>query len=95
MSVPLHLSSRYGDYLSEVGEVVLGSIDNEEQPPPPGTTFRGTQMPYFLRITGGIGLHAGVLPGHRDSHGCVRMPRLFAQKLFETVPLGTPVSVTD
>lgn len=93
--VPLHLSSRYGDYLSEVGEVVLASIDNEEQPPPPGTTFRGTQMPYFLRITGGIGLHAGVLPGHRDSHGCVRMPRLFAQKLFETLSLGTPVIVTD
>jgi len=93
--VPQHISGRYGDYVTDMGEVVLANVDSHDQPPPPGTTFRGTPMPYFMRIVGGIGLHAGPLPGHPDSHGCVRFPRLFAQRLFETVPLGSKVVVTD
>jgi subtilisin family serine protease len=93
--VPQYISGRYGDYVTDMGEVVLANVDSHDQPPPPGTTFRGTPMPYFMRIVGGIGLHAGPLPGHPDSHGCVRFPRLFAQRLFETVPLGTKVVVTD
>ena len=35
------------------------------------------------RITwNGIALHGGPLPGYAASHGCVRMPYGFAEKLF-------------
>ena len=93
--VPQYISGRYGDFVTDMGEVVLAGIDNHDQLPPPGTTFRGTPMPYFMRIFGGIGMHAGPLPGFPQSHGCVRFPRLFAQRLFEMVPLGTKVLVVD
>jgi chemotaxis protein histidine kinase CheA len=51
-------------------------------------------MPNMLRITwSGIALHGGPLPGHAASHGCVRMPYGFAEKLFDKVPLGTRVII--
>ncbi len=90
-----YVSGRYGDYVTDMGEAVLVNIDNHDQQPPPGTTFRGTPMPYFMRIFGGIGLHAGPLVGHPDSHGCVRFPLRFAKLLFDAVPLGTKVDVGD
>jgi len=93
--LPVHVSSRYGDYVNSVGEVALSNINNEETPPPKDATFHGVNMPYFLRIEGGIGLHAGPLPGYRSSHGCIRLPPCFAKKLYEVVPPGTPVTVTD
>lgn len=93
--VPQYVSGRYGDYVSEAGDVILTNIDNHDQLAPPGSTFRGTPMPFFMRIFGGIGLHAGPLPGFPQSHGCVRFPKLFAQRLFDAVPLGTPVDVVD
>lgn len=93
--VPQYVSGRYGDYVSESGDVLLANIDNHDQQAPAGATFRGTAMPYFMRIVGGIGLHAGPLPGFPQSHGCVRFPKLFAQRLFDAVPLGTPVDVDD
>ena len=41
-------------------------------------------MPNMQRITwNGIALHGGPLPGYAASHGCVRMPYGFAEKLFE------------
>src|SRR6202140_2958730 len=40
-------------------------------------------MPHMQRITwNGIALHGGPLPGYAASHGCVRMPFGFAEKLF-------------
>src|SRR3984893_15539548 len=43
-------------------------------------------MPHMLRITwNGIALHGGPLPGYAASHGCVRMPFGFAEKLFDKV----------
>jgi lipoprotein-anchoring transpeptidase ErfK/SrfK len=51
-------------------------------------------MPYFMRITGAVGMHAGYLPGVPDSHGCIRMPNEMARTFFENVSYGTPVRVT-
>jgi len=49
-------------------------------------------MPNMLRITwNGIALHGGPLPGYAASHGCVRMPFGFAEKLFDKVSIGTRV----
>jgi lipoprotein-anchoring transpeptidase ErfK/SrfK len=52
-------------------------------------------MPHMLRITwNGIALHGGPLPGYAASHGCVRMPFGFAEKLFDKVPIGTRVIIS-
>src|SRR3954463_10952516 len=41
-------------------------------------------MPNMQRITwNGVALHGGPLPGYAASHGCVRMPYGFAEKLFD------------
>jgi lipoprotein-anchoring transpeptidase ErfK/SrfK len=51
-------------------------------------------MPNMLRITwSGIALHGGPLPGYAASHGCVRMPYDFADKLFDKVPIGMRVII--
>jgi len=36
----------------------------------------------------GIALHGGPLPGYAASHGCVRMPFDFAEKVFDKAPMG-------
>jgi lipoprotein-anchoring transpeptidase ErfK/SrfK len=52
-------------------------------------------MPHMLRITwNGIALHGGPLPGYAASHGCVRMPFGFAEKLFDKVRIGTRVVIS-
>ncbi len=52
-------------------------------------------MPHMLRITwNGLALHGGPLPGYAASHGCVRMPFGFAQKLFDKVGIGTRVIIS-
>jgi len=46
-------------------------------------------MPNMQRITwNGIALHGGPLPGYAASHGCVRMPYGFAEKLFDKTRTG-------
>jgi len=90
-----HVSNLYGEYVDEAGEVVKANVDVTKEPAPEGATFQGAKMPYFLRFTGGYGLHAGVLPGHRASHGCVRLPRAMAKHFFENAVVGMQVTVTD
>src|SRR3954447_24996370 len=51
-------------------------------------------MPHMQRITwSGIALHGGPLPGYAASHGCVRMPYGFAEKLFDKVEIGMRVII--
>src|ERR1700726_2423647 len=51
-------------------------------------------MPHMQRITwSGIALHGGPLPGHAASHGCVRLPYDFAEKLFDKTPIGMRVII--
>src|SRR5471032_1810153 len=46
-------------------------------------------MSHMQRITwNGIALHGGPLPGYAASHGCVRMPFGFAEKLFGKTRIG-------
>jgi hypothetical protein len=52
-------------------------------------------MPNMLRITwNGIALHGGPLPGYAASHGCVRMPYGFAEKVFDKAPMGMRVIIS-
>ena len=89
-----HQSSQYGDYVdAATGTPVMQNIDRNVDPQPPGTTYDGANMFYFMRFTRGIGMHAGYLPGYPASHGCVRMPQEMAQAFFRNVSVGTPVEV--
>ena len=89
-----HVSSRYGDYVDDAGNVVMPNIDVEKDKKPPGTRFKGAPMPYFMRIVDGVGMHAGYLPGYPASHGCIRMPEFMAENFFKSVSTGTPVTIT-
>ena len=52
-------------------------------------------MPNMQRITwNGIALHGGPLPGYAASHGCVRMPFPFAEKLFDKTRIGMRVIIS-
>ena len=56
--------------------------------------YDDASMPFTQRITwSGIALHAGPLPGYPASHGCVRMPYEFAQRLFDMTKIGMRVIV--
>jgi lipoprotein-anchoring transpeptidase ErfK/SrfK len=89
-----HVSSQYGDYVDSAGNVVVPNVDVGKDPKPPGTKFKGAPMPYFMRIVGGVGMHAGYLPGYPASHGCIRMPEFMAENFFRSVSTGTPVTIT-
>jgi hypothetical protein len=52
-------------------------------------------MPNMQRITwNGVALHGGPLPGYAASHGCVRMPYGFAEKLFDKTQIGMRVIIS-
>jgi chemotaxis protein histidine kinase CheA len=57
--------------------------------------YDDAHMPHMNRITwNGIALHGGPLPGYAASHGCVRMPFGFAQKLFGKTKIGMRVIIS-
>jgi hypothetical protein len=58
------------------------------------TMYDDAWMPHMQRITwNGVALHGGPLPGYAASHGCVRMPYGFAEKLFEKTRIGMRVII--
>jgi lipoprotein-anchoring transpeptidase ErfK/SrfK len=58
--------------------------------------YNNAPMPYMQRLTwDGIALHAGQIPGHPASHGCVRLPLAFARELFQVTRMGGSVHVID
>ena len=57
--------------------------------------YSGAPMPFMQRITwSGVALHEGENIGHPASHGCIRMPRDFAIKLFNVTKMGVRVIVS-
>ena len=57
--------------------------------------YSGAPMPFMQRITwSGVAMHQGVLPGYPASHGCIRMPQAFAQKMWNWTRMGARVFVT-
>ena len=54
--------------------------------------YDDASMPFMQRLTwSGVALHAGALPGYPASHGCVRLPYEFAQRIFSQTKLGMRV----
>lgn len=59
-------------------------------PPPAG----GAKMPYMMRLTwDGIAMHQGYVPRRPASHGCIRLQRRFAKKLYTWASRGTKVTI--
>jgi hypothetical protein len=60
------------------------------------TIYKGAKMPHMQRLTwDGVAMHAGNLPGYPASHGCVRLPVEFAEKLYSVTSVGTTVIIAD
>ena len=87
-----HISNLYGDFVDASGNVVKENVSVKD-PRPPGSSFKGASMPHFMRVVGGVGMHAGFLPGYAASHGCIRMPAFMAETFFNNVVKGTPVEL--
>jgi lipoprotein-anchoring transpeptidase ErfK/SrfK len=90
-----HVSTVFGDYVDDFGNVVVSNIDMRKDPKPPGTHFDGARMPYAMFFRGGYAMHQGYVPPFAASHGCIRLPKGMARPFFENAPIGTPVRVTE
>jgi lipoprotein-anchoring transpeptidase ErfK/SrfK len=90
-----HVSSVFGDYVDDSGNVVNSNIDCRKDRRPPGSHFDGARMPYAMFFRGGYAMHQGYVPPFAASHGCIRLPGQMAVRFFENAPLGTPVKVTE
>jgi len=56
--------------------------------------YENAPMPWMQRIDDyGIALHAGFNPGFPASHGCIRLPPKFAERLFTLTEIGSEVVI--
>jgi len=56
--------------------------------------YDNAPMPWMERIDNyGIAFHGGVNPGYPASHGCMRLPMKFAEKLYGVTKVGTKVVI--
>lgn len=90
-----HVSSEFGDYVDDGGNVVRSNIDVRKDKRPPGSHFDGARMPYCMHFNGGYAMHEGYVPPFAASHGCIRIPRGMAEKFFDAAPEGTPIVVKE
>lgn len=89
-----HVSSVYGVFKDKTtGMTTNDNVDIRVDKIPPNNVFYNAPMPNFMRVTGGIGMHTGYLPGYAASHGCIRMPHHMSTHFFNNVQLGTPVII--
>lgn len=56
--------------------------------------YDNAPMPWMQRIdTYGIAMHGGMNPGYPASHGCIRLPMKFAEKLYNLTSVGSQVVI--
>jgi lipoprotein-anchoring transpeptidase ErfK/SrfK len=56
--------------------------------------YDNAPMPFMQRIDEyGIALHGGNNPGYPASHGCIRLPMKFAEKLYGVTKVGSKVVI--
>ncbi|NOY00301.1 MAG: L,D-transpeptidase family protein [Verrucomicrobia bacterium] len=87
-------SNRYGKWVNRgTGETLVSDGDSYKKPSG-NAVFRGTAMPYWMRVTWrGIGMHIGYVPLYAASHGCIRVPREVQPLIFAKTQVGTPVEI--
>ena len=87
-------SSLYGSWVDGSGRTVQSSGDSRKRPAG-GMKFVGAEMPYWMRINGGIGMHVGYVPDGPASHGCIRVPEAVQPLIYSKVGVGTTVSIVQ
>ena len=76
-------------YSTKRGEFVITNKERNHR-----STIYHVEMPYFMRLSClDFGMHAGYVPNHPASHGCIRLPEDTARKFFSEIPVGTVVAV--
>jgi lipoprotein-anchoring transpeptidase ErfK/SrfK len=90
-----HVSSEFGDYIDDDGNVVKSNIDVRKDSKPRGTHFDGARMPYCMHFNGGYAMHQGYVPPYAASHGCIRVPKGMAEHFFDAAPEGTSITVKE
>src|SRR4029434_3579417 len=65
---PDHVSTIFGDYVDDYGNVGRFKIDARKDRQPRGTHFDGAQMPYAMFFRGGYAMHQGYVPPFAASH---------------------------
>ena len=56
--------------------------------------YDNAPMPFMQMYDAkGLAFHGGKLPGYPASHGCVRLPHKFAERLFPMTRIGTKVII--
>jgi lipoprotein-anchoring transpeptidase ErfK/SrfK len=90
-----HVSTVFGDYVDDSGNVVKSNVDSRKDSRPRGSHFDGARMPYAMFFRGGYAMHQGYVPPFAASHGCIRLPGEMAVRFFENSPVGTPVTVKE
>jgi len=90
-----HVSSEFGDYVDDEGNVVKSNIDVRKDRKPRGTHFDGARMPYCMHFNGGYAMHEGYVPPYAASHGCIRLPKGMAEHFYYAAPQGTSMTVKE
>ena len=90
-----HVSTVFGDYVDDLGNVTKSNIDVRKDSKPPGSHYDGARMPYAMFFRGGYAMHQGYVPPYAASHGCIRVPKEMAATFFDNAPVGTPVIVKE
>jgi hypothetical protein len=90
-----HVSTVFGDYVDDLGNVTKSNIDVRKDSKPSGSHYDGARMPYAMFFRGGYAMHQGYVPPYAASHGCIRVPKEMAETFFENAPVGTPVVVKE
>ncbi len=76
-------------YSTKTGQFVITNKERNHR-----STIYKVDMPYFMRLSClDFGMHAGFVPDHPASHGCIRLPPEAARKFFSEIPVGTLVTV--
>ena len=90
-AVRARISSGQTNYETPVGvfSILQKEVDHVSN------LYDDAKMPFMQRMTwSGVALHAGVLPGYPASHGCVRLPYDFAERIFSMTKLGMRVVIS-
>jgi hypothetical protein len=90
-----HVSTVFGDYVDDFGNVVRSNIDSRKDPKPAGSHYDGARMPFAMFFRGGYAMHQGYVPPYAASHGCIRVPQGMAETFFNAAEVGTPVIVKE
>jgi lipoprotein-anchoring transpeptidase ErfK/SrfK len=80
---PDHVSTLFGDYVDDYGNVVRSNIDSRKDRRPPGTHFDGAYR--RTRCSSGGYDVPGLRSTFAASHGCIRLPRGMAGHSSKTL----------